>query len=293
MQNRLWGWGQIVFWVLSVLLGSVGWASDSQVSQAHLPEVSTSYVLDEPHVLKPKTIRVLHQLLHEHDQATGEQIVVGVFQSLQGQDLVQWTNQIFQKWELGQKEKDNGVLLALFWQDRQMRLEVGYGLESELTDAQSKLILSEFLKPLLKAGHPDDGLTASVLKILDVLESPLVENGRALEILKSEGITEEQLDPSAYSNAGVFYLLFLIILFVVVVVVAYFSSLDRHISEKGLHHTLIVPPFFGRKPRWSERPQGWDDFFRGGGGTGGWGGGGGPFSGGGGSSGGGGASEKW
>ena len=282
MKNQFLRQGWIGVGLLGVLLSGSAWGDDARVSHARLPEVPTTYVLDEPHVLQEKTQRVLQQLLHEHDQATGEQVVVAVFQSLQGQDLVHWTNQIFQKWQLGQKEKDNGVLLALYWQDRQMRLEVGYGLESELTDAQSKMILLDYLKPLLRAGHPDEGLTSAALQVLSLLESPLVENGRALQILKGEGITEEQLDPSVYSSSG--WLYFWVLVGVLIAVLILFSSVNRSASKQGMHHTLMIPPFLRRKSPWSESSQDRDDIFRGGGGTGGWGGG---------SSGGGGASEKW
>ena len=251
--------------------------------EPHTPSPPSVYVLDEPKVLKPATIHALRRLLHEHDQVTGEQVVIAIFQSLQGQDLVQWTNQIFQKWGIGEKGKDNGVLLALYWNDRKARLEVGYGLEGELTDAQSKMILSDDLQPMLKDGRPNEALVAAALQILRVLESPLIENGRALEILRGEGFSEAQLEaPPGYPGSALVLLGVFVFLALIGAGIFLFHSSPLRGERKGKGF------------------KNWDDFFRGGGGWGGGGfsgggpsSGGGSFSGRGGSSGGGGASGGW
>jgi uncharacterized protein len=106
-----------------------------------LPPAPEYYVLDEPGALDAGTTHALRTLLVEHDHLTGEQVVVAIFRGLDGEDLVAWTAKVFQAWGIGKRGKDNGVLLALYWQDRQARLEVGYGLEPLLTDARSKRVL--------------------------------------------------------------------------------------------------------------------------------------------------------
>ena len=291
------------FLYLGVLLGAGLCTGQSQAVEPQLPAAPQLYAFDEPQVLKPKTVHALHRLLHEHDQLTGEQIVIAVFKSLQGQDLVQWTHLIFQKWALGQKGKDNGALLALYWQDRQMRLEVGYGLEGELTDAKSKAILTNDLQPLLKDGRPDEALTSAAYRILSVLESPLIENGKALEILQSEGFSDPTLNSEANSHQalGAVIAFFLFVVMFLWIFVVYYASrrpyrTEDELSREGeLKGAQDSSASWGRGRKGSHRSQ-WSNIFKGGGG--GWGGGsssggGGSFSGGGGSSGGGGASGRW
>jgi uncharacterized protein len=233
--------------------------------------------VDEVGVLQPKTLRSLDLLFAAHERTAGDQIVFAVFQSLDGEDLVSWTNQVFQNWKIGKKGKDNGVLLALYWKDRQMRIEVGYGLEPILTDALSKRILEEDLIPELKRGQPDAALTQSALSILKVLNSPLIKSGEAVQILQQQGVSVRKKNTGLSGlEAGVFFVL-LIILF------GFFFFLGP-ILNQGMR---------GRPGPWNRRrgprpPNPW--WWGGGGGGGGSGGG---FSGGGGSSGGGGASGRW
>ena len=62
-------------------------------------------------------------------------MAIAVFKSLDGENLEDVANRLFQQWRLGQKKLDNGVLLVVFVEDRKLRLEVGYGLEGVLPDA--------------------------------------------------------------------------------------------------------------------------------------------------------------
>jgi uncharacterized protein len=74
-------------------------------------------------------------------------MAIAVFKSLDGESLEDVANRLFQKWRLGSKKLDNGVLLVLFVEDRKVRIEVGYGLEAVLTDAASSQIIREALAP--------------------------------------------------------------------------------------------------------------------------------------------------
>ncbi len=171
--------------ILSILLWTLASA---------LPVPPSTHVWDEAHGIKPETARAIDRLLTAHEKATQEQVVIALFRSLGEADLVTWTNQIFQHWKIGQRNKNNGVLLALYWKEHDVRLEVGYGLEPLLTDAQSKRILSEYLVPGLKAGRPDEALVASSLAILRVLQSPVIKN--AEKILKEGGYVQSSGSPN-------------------------------------------------------------------------------------------------
>ncbi|MFL5813485.1 MAG: TPM domain-containing protein [Bdellovibrionia bacterium] len=268
-------------------------AGHAAAPNKQIPPPPTYYVLDEPHLLDQQATRALQALLIEHDRTTGEQIVVAIFNSLEGEDLNDFTNRVFQKWEIGQREKDNGVLLAIFNQDHKARIEVGYGLEPLLTDVKSSRILRDYLIPGMKAGQPAEAVTQSALQILQTIDSPLVQNGRAQQILRSGGMLRKNINSAEPMKGG--WAVWLFLGLVLMVIVSHtISSAEATFTRAGWY-----------RPRpW--RRRWWDDdggprsggggFFGGwGGGGGGWGSGGGDggFSGGGGRSGGGGASAGW
>jgi uncharacterized protein len=246
-------------------------------------------VLDEPHALSSQALGGLQNLLIEHDRTTGEQILVAVFASLDDEELVDYTNRVFAQWKIGRRGKDNGVLLALYWKEHQARIEVGYGLEPLLTDAKSKRVISEFLVPELKADHPDRALGLAALEILRAIESPLVESGRAEQLLRSGGL-RGSLEPPApvtgKSGPGVWGVVAFIIF---LIAFNQITSRDAHFTRAGWFRPRA--PF---RRRLFGGGGGGGPWFGGGGGWGGGSGGsGGGFSGGGGSSGGGGASGSW
>lgn len=281
-----------------VIAGSIAVVTTGQAApNKQIPPPPQYYVLDEPHLLDQQATRSLEALLIEHDRATGEQIVVAIFNSLDGEDLNDFTNRVFQKWEIGQREKDNGVLLAIFNQDHKARIEVGYGLEPQLTDVKSSRILRDFLIPGMQSGQPAEAVTQSALQILQTIDSPLVQNGRAQRILRSGGMLKQNISssqPLSVMKGGWIVWLFLGLI-LMTIVSHIISSAEATFTRAGWYR-----PRPWRRRWWDDDdmngPRSGGGFFGGwgGGGGGGWGGGnGGGFSGGGGSSGGGGASAGW
>lgn len=129
----------------------------------------TGHVVDNAGLLNEETEHKLTQILSEHEAATGNQVVVATIDSLNGENIDEYSNQLFRHWGLGQKNKDNGVLLLVALSDRKMRIEVGYGLEGELTDATASLIISEVLRPAFRAKEYDKGVIAASQQIVDSL----------------------------------------------------------------------------------------------------------------------------
>ena len=244
-----------------------------------IPDAPYYYVLDEPKVLSQTELYAIQTLLIKHDHATGEQFLIAIFDSLDNEDLVQFTNQVFQQWKIGQRGKDNGVLLALYWKDRKARIEVGYGLEPTLTDAKSKWILEDSLIPLLKENQSGKALANAAFEILKVLESPLISSGDAERIIHSGAFRNGFGNLGGGSqNAWLIWVVLGIFLFMIVLAIR--TSRDAHFTSEG---------WFRPKP-WSGRIRHGGGFGHGGGG---FGGGFGGFGGGGGRSGGGGASGSW
>jgi uncharacterized protein len=280
--------------LIFVLLSTLCFADSAKP----IPQAPYYYVLDEPHVLSQNALRSIETLLIEHDRVSGEQVLVAIFQTLGDEDLVDYTNRVFQQWKIGKRGKDNGVLLALFWNEHKVRIEVGYGLEGVLTDAKSSGIISDILVPELKNSNPDRGLSLAALEILRTLDSPLIQNGKAEQILKSGGFQGGWKPQEIYSphtgGAAVWLFLGFIVLSLVLRAI---TGAEAHFTRSGwVRHNPWIP--YRRSSGFSSGLAGAliGGFLGGGGGFGGGsssGGGFGGYSGGGGSSGGGGASGGW
>jgi uncharacterized protein len=114
----------------------------------------TSWVNDYAGVLTDEQKQELDTFLKYLETATTNQVFVSIMETLPvGITLEEYVNELFERWQPGQKGKDNGVLLAIFINDRKLRIEVGYGLEERLTDATSKLIIANDIAPAFKQGN--------------------------------------------------------------------------------------------------------------------------------------------
>jgi uncharacterized protein len=121
---------------------------------------------DHARMLSPGTAQQLEQKLaaFEHDQST--QIAVLTVPSLQGDDIDQFTIRVAEQWKLGQKGKDNGVLLVLAQAERKVRIEVGRGLQGVLPDITASHIIRDVMQPYLKSNNFDQGVTAGIDAII-------------------------------------------------------------------------------------------------------------------------------
>jgi uncharacterized protein len=228
---------------------------------APLPPAPARWVTDEAGVLSPGARAALDARLEAFEREQGTQIVVAVFRRLPaGEALEEWTVRVAQAWRVGRARQDDGAVLFVFVDDRQLRLEVGYGLEGTLTDLESKAILDDVLVPRLARGDWDGGIAAAADAIVAAVRG---------EYAPDPGARRGRRPGRAPGPLEV--------LFLVLVVLAVVIALARG----------------ARRGRW--RSGGWGGGFGGGGFGGGFGGGGfgGGFSGGGGSFGGGGASSRW
>jgi uncharacterized protein len=216
----------------------------------------TGRVVDTAQLIDAPTRAQLTQMLDAHEQTTGEQLVVVTLPNLQGTSIEDYGYQLGRAWGIGQKDKNNGALLIVARDDRKVRIEVGYGLEERLTDAQSSVIINQIIAPAFKAGNFSGGISQGTQAMLQVLGGdPLAEPEPAAD-------NPGDSDSGDITQTVLFFVLFLIIVFL--------------------------------STRWGGGGRSGGGFIGGGGfGASGSGGGGGGFSGGGGSFGGGGASGSW
>jgi uncharacterized protein len=147
---------------------------------AHALEIPTptAYrINDFAGVLTPQTKEQLESKLRIFEKETTTQIVVAIFPSLEDESLDDFVNRMFIAWKIGQKNNNNGVLLAIFTNNRKVRIEVGYGLEGKLTDAISSRIIRHELMPEFKAGNYDRGVEKTIDAITKVVRSEYTSEG--------------------------------------------------------------------------------------------------------------------
>ncbi|AVJ21621.1 YgcG family protein [Pseudomonas sp. MYb193] len=129
----------------------------------------TGRVVDSAQMIDPAVREQLTQQLQTLEQTSGDQLVVVTVPDLQGVPIEDYGYQLGRQWGIGQKGKDNGALLIVSRDDRQLRIEVGYGLEDVLTDAQSWVIINQVILPKFKAGNFSQGISDGVAAMIQVV----------------------------------------------------------------------------------------------------------------------------
>jgi len=249
----------------------------------------------------------LESRLAEFESRKGSQVAVLIVPTVKPEAIEQYSIRVVDAWKLGREKPDDGALLLIAKDDRELRIEVGRGLEGALTDLVSRRIIDETIVPLFRVGDYAGGISAGVEQMIRVIDGePLPEPDRGWQ----GGERFTNLIP----------VLFAIVVFASGVLRAIFGRALGSLATGGLAGAAgwflsqLVPVAigagafaflvsllmgFGGGGRWSSRPQhgGWRGGGWGGGGfgggSGGFGGSSGGFGGGGGSFGGGGASGRW
>jgi uncharacterized protein len=129
----------------------------------------TGRIVDQANVIPVETRTALEPKLADLEAKSGIQLVVATVTSLEGQEIEPYANELFRAWKLGEKTKNNGVLLLVAPTERRVRIEVGYGLEGTLTDALSKVIIANAITPRFKTGDFGGGISRGVDDIITVL----------------------------------------------------------------------------------------------------------------------------
>src|SRR5271156_3917311 len=138
------------------------------VPAANFPAL-TGRIVDQANVIPVATRNALDPKLAHLVTKSGIQLVVAAVASLGGEEIEPYANELFRTWKLGEKTKNNGVLLLVAPNERKVRIEVGYGLEGTLTDALSRVIITNAIAPRFKTGDFGDGVSRGVDDIITVL----------------------------------------------------------------------------------------------------------------------------
>lgn len=137
-------------------------------SSPDFPEL-TGRVVDRADMLDSAAESQLTGMLKAHEDATSEQVVVVTVPDLQGYPIEDYGYQLGRHWGIGQEGEDNGALLLVAKDERKVRIEVGYGLEGRLTDANSSVIINRIITPAFREGNFTEGImngAAAMVKVL-------------------------------------------------------------------------------------------------------------------------------
>ena len=167
----------LVLGLLAVNLSAADNAAEQNASVKETPSKEgsnfpalTGRVVDQAGILSPAVKAELETALAAHENNTTNQVVVVTLESLNGANIEEYSLELGRRWSIGQKGKDNGVLLVVAPNDKQIRIEVGYGLEGILTDALSSNIINYYIIPEFKKGDIQNGIKIGAQKIIALLE---------------------------------------------------------------------------------------------------------------------------
>ncbi len=255
-------WAPALVFLAALLIGPAA------LSAAPVFPTLDGRVVDQANILTPQSRADLTTKLEALEAKTSRQLVVVTVPSLQGREIEDFGYQLGRAWGIGEKKRDTGVLLLVAPNERRVRIEVGYGLESVLTDALSNAILQERVLPKFRAGDQAGGVLSGADALIEQLSLP---DGEA-----KARVAATTPARSAARSPFPLVLIGLLVLWVVFGLIGTVGGRKGHRGDMWLLPLMLLAG------------GGMGGRGRGGGGMGG-----GGFSGGGGSFGGGGASGRW
>ena len=223
--------------------------------------------------MQPQEVSALEQKLVAYNDSTTSQIAVVTVPTLDGNDIADYAQKLYQSWGIGSKNNNNGILVLVAIKERQARIQTGYGLEGAVPDALAKRIISNTLVPAFRQNQYYAGLDRATDQLIALAKG---------EYKADPAQTQRSRGRHDRTGSGAGFWIIIGILVIVFLLRSRGGGGGRG-GRGGLGGGFMPPIIFGDF-------SGGRGVFGGGGG----GGGGGGFGGfGGGSSGGGGASGSW
>jgi uncharacterized protein len=275
-------------WGLVAIATLLAWAGAIPALGADfsVPPTPSHYVTDSAGALSDAAKASLESELAAYQKATGHQVIVWIGDTTGDVPLETWTGDSAQRWKIGRRGHDDGAILFLFMKDHRVRIEVGYGLEGSLTDADSSRIIQDDITPRMRSGNVDDAVTSGVAAMLKTI-SPSYKD--VTPPPEAETTASPAVTGLVFALFALFGLFMLFIVFVIVMRVVADIRYGYLVLREG---STRAKSDMKRWAFWSSGAGGFiagSSFGSGGGGFDG----GGGFSAGGGSFGGGGASGGW
>jgi uncharacterized protein len=163
------------------------------------------YVNDFAQLFSPTFRSELETDLQNFEKETTAEIAITTIGSLEGNTIENYAVSLFEQWQIGKKEKDNGILVLIAKEERKIRIEVGYGLEPVVTDGRAGRIIREQITPAFREGNYDQGVAEAVVLLEQYIRSD--EAPSALEQAQEE-VQEKVLSSLPLMIFGIAFLLY-------------------------------------------------------------------------------------
>lgn len=129
----------------------------------------TGYVNDASGILNPTIVSELEELLVTFAESGNGEIAVLTLPTIEPYTIEEFGIRLADEWKVGDEELDNGIILIVVTEDREVRIEVGHGSEAYVTDARAGQILDEVTVPQLKTGDWDAAVAKTVVVLINEL----------------------------------------------------------------------------------------------------------------------------
>lgn len=150
--------------IMIIFSTTIGFAKD-------IPNPGREYYYDETNTLSDATKQEIQRINEKLEAATDSQIIVAVVSDIEGYGSIdEYATKFFEKWKIGNKEKDNGILFVTSMAEKKMRVEVGYGLEGALPDGKVGRILDENVVPFYQEGDFNGGILNGFRAIVEEVQ---------------------------------------------------------------------------------------------------------------------------
>ena len=161
--------------ILGIFLG-LGPTGPDAASAADYPS-PVGYINDFAGIISPEAEKVMSAVASEVKAKTGAEISVVTIATTGGVEIEPYSVDLYMSWGIGEKGKDNGVLLLVAFQDQQLWIKTGYGLEGAIPDAEAHRIYRDVLRPGFRSGKYDEALLTATTMLADLI---LAETGERL-----------------------------------------------------------------------------------------------------------------
>lgn len=159
------------FWICSLFAACfLQFVTASPLHALEVPKPS-GFVNDFAHVIQPVQAQRLEYLLTALEQQTGIEFAIVTLPFLEGESIEDFAVQIFEKWGIGKRKQDNGLLILAAIRDRKAHIEVGYGLEPIIPDAVAGRVSRDIIVPQFKKGSYGAGLLQGSMKFIGIIEN--------------------------------------------------------------------------------------------------------------------------
>ena len=150
----------------SLLLALAIFLPSATATALEVPKLNNKRIHDYGELLTPEEEGQLNTLLTQHEGSTGQQFALLIVPTLDGDSLEDFSIRVVEAWKLGKQGKDDGLLMLIVPQDREMRIEVGYGLEGTITDALADNIIRNVLAPAFRQQAFGTGITEAFTTLI-------------------------------------------------------------------------------------------------------------------------------